>query len=275
MLNSIVFNPINNRKSKKAPIDMAIKGFHLRGFPQTNDTRAVDPQFTFKVNNADRLVNLPMSPFVYPYYFDQPLRVEKNSEMEFEYYDPNGVVPAGNPPQLVIEYEPLHQVKRSGRTMMRHFRVSPTETYTNFELYRKYHVRVLSSFLYEDDNAAQPVIAYPVMNSNNQFVLKYQITDDKDLRMVDEGQMEWWRWGHFRRYVNSTAAGSVFSLLPEVNRRRYWPGILIKPDYQFFMDRQLPAAGLTAGTNFIFEFEFLLPDEFARLIQKPPTVSRG
>jgi hypothetical protein len=275
MLNAIVFNPVNRRKSKRAPIDMAIKGFHLRGFPQTNDTRAADPTFTFKVNNADRLLDLPLSPFVKPYYFDQPMRVERNSEMEFDFFDPNGVVAAGNEPQLVIEYEPLHQVKRSGRTMMRHFRVGPALTYQNFELYRKYHVRVLSSFIYEDNNAAQPIIAYPVMNSTNTFVLKYQITDQKDLRMVDEGQLEWWRWGHFQRFVNSTAVGSVFSALPEVMRRRYWPGILIRPDFLFFMDRALPAAGLTQGTNFMFEYEYLLPDEFARLVQKPLTAPRS
>ena len=277
MLNTLVLNPVNNRKVKKAPMDMAIKGFHLRGYPQTNDTWAINPAFTLKVNYRNRLDNLPCSPFVFPFYFDMPMAVEKNSELELEYIvGPTGggkqIATDANPPQLVIEWEPLDQVKRHGNTMMKHFRATPTDSQVMFDLFKKYHVSVLSSFVYEDNNAGalDDVAAFPAMNTTNSFVLKYQINQNQDVRLIDEGQVEWWRYGHWRRFY--TDAGG--SMLPQVFRRRYWPGILIKPDFEFFMDRQLPAAGLTAGTNFVFEFAYMTPEEFAKLSQVSKTAPR-
>lgn len=291
MLNTLVLSPVNNRKMKKAPMDMAIKGFHLRGYPQTNDTWAISPSFTLKVDHAARLDNIPCAPFVSPFYFDMPMIVRQNAELELEYNTQGLAGGAGvkaaavdaNPPVLVLEWEPLSSVKRAGNTVMKHFRVDNLTTQFSFELFRKFHTSVLSSFVYEDNNVADvPGVSsrfdslsnYPVMNSNNAFVLKYQINPTQDVRLIDEGQVEWWRYGHYRRNVNSTAVGSVFSLLPQVFRRRYWPGILLKPDHEFFMDRQLPAGGLVTGTNFIFEYFYMTPQEFAEISKKSGTAPR-
>lgn len=271
MLNTLVFNPQDRRKVRKAPMDLAIKGFHFRGYPQSDDTRAISLTGTLKVNGRARIDALPVSPFVFPYYFDQPMFVSQNSELEFE-YNVLGTVAGGvqtaiaaNPPILVLEYEPIQQVKRSGNTMMKAFRFGPTFTYQDFTLYPKYYSKVLSSFCYEDnDVAADPIIslipAIANMNTANQFVLKYYLDGSRFVRLVDEGAFEWWRWGSFRRYVAN--------MLPEVKRRRYWPGILVRPDMPFFMERVLPVGGLTTGTNIIFEFEFLEEAELKKSIKR-------
>ena len=287
MLNTLVLNPVANRKMKKAPMDMAIKGFHLRGYPQTNDTWAISPSFTLKVDHAARLDDLPLSPFVFPFYFDMPMIVKQNAELELE-YDTQGIVggagvKAGlvdaNPPVLILEWEPLSQVRRAGNTIMKSFRVDNLATQYQFELFRKYHTSVLSSFCYEDNlvldvpgatSHFDSLINFPVMNSANSFVLKYQISPTQDVRLIDEGQVEWWRYGHFKRFYTDAAG----SMLPQVFRRRYWPGILIKPDFEFFMDRQLPAAGLATGTNFVFEYFYMSPEEFADISKKSGTAPR-
>lgn len=302
MLNTLVLSPVANRKMKKAPMDMAIKGFHLRGWPQNisalnvagtrNDAWALSPTFTLKVDHANRLDNLPCAPFAFPFYFDMPMIVRQNAELELEYItqgDPTGALFVGadtkqtavdaDPPVLVLEWEPLSQTKRAGNTIMKHFRVDNLTTQFQFELYRKYHTSILSSFCYEDNLVADApgatsrfdsLVNFPVMASTNSFVLKYQINPTQDVRLVDEGQLEWWRYGHFRRFY--TDAGG--SMLPQVFRRRYWPGILLKPDHEFFMDRQLPAAMLTVGTNFVFEYFYMDPKEFAEISKKSGTFPR-
>jgi hypothetical protein len=265
MLNTIVLNPQNRRKVRKAPMDMAIKGFHLRGYPQVVDTWANSVSFTLKVNGRARLDTIPVSPFAYMYYFDQPMYVQQNSELELDYIATAATTAAvdANPPQLVLEYEPIQQVKRYGNTMMKAFRFGPAITYQDFTLYPKYYSRVLSSFCYEDDNnAADPVINATVMNSANQFVLKYYIDSSSFVRLVDEGAFEWWRWGSFRPW------NAAHGLLPEIKRRRYWPGILVRPDMPFFMERILPVAGLAAGTNIIYEFEFMDEVEYKKTMKR-------
>lgn len=265
MMNALVLNPQNRRKVRKAPMDMAIKGFHFRGFPDTDDTPAQAITGTLKVNGRARLDTLPVSPFVYPYYFDQPMFVSQNSELEFEYQATAAYTAgaAANPPILVLEYEPIQQVKRSGNTMMKHFRFGPQLTYQDFTLYPKYYTRVLSSFCYEDNNAADPITAVAFaasMASANQFVLKYYLDSSRFVRLVDEGNWEWWRWGHFRRWVANH--------MQEVKRRRYWPGILVRPDMPFFMERVLPVGGLAAGTNIIFEFEYMEEADFKKTMKR-------
>ena len=264
-MNALVLNPQNRRKVRKAPMNMAIKGFHLRGYPQTNDTWASSVTFTLRVNGRARLDTLPCSPFVYPYFFDQPMYVAQNSEFELEYNASAALIAAvdANPPVLVLEYEPIEQVKRSGNTMMKHFRFGPGLTYQDFTLYPKYYSRVLNSFCYEDDNALDPVIAVTGaagQNTTNRFVLKYYLDSSRFVRLVDEGDWEWWRWGSFRRWVANH--------LQEVKRRRYWPGILIRPDMPFFMERVIPVGGLTAGTNIIYEFEFMDEVEFKKTMKR-------
>lgn len=289
MLQIMVFNPlVAQLKQKIAPLDMAIVGFHVMGHRTPQNTNLIDsnalcPRLQFLVDEVLVLDNVPAAPFFYPYYFDKPMRVLKDSLMEFNYTDlVNGSVLITDPPMLVIEWQPLHLVRKSGNTYMKHLRVDTVTTHVNFDLFPRFHNRVNSMFLFEDNNVlpapATPsyVVQYPTLASLNpanlnEWVFKLQVSGGTNAMLVDEGQLQYWRWGSFRRQVNQAAAAgppivTECRLLPEVRRRRFFPGILVKPNHQFMADRRLPIppAVVDNFTNFMFECEYLSPQDMQR-----------
>jgi hypothetical protein len=266
MLQIMSLTPNNQSKNKRAPFDMALMGFHFRGHRAPASGPAVQPDalanlnFTLRINNEARLDQIPVAPFFQSFYFDLPIALEANSLLEYTYTDPAAAVVVTDPPVLLLEYQPLRLVRKSGKTSMRHFRLDNNTTQTNFELYPKHYVRVRSSFCYEDNNAGGgtlPVIQFPSLVTTNEFIFKVQDSPGSNVRMIDEGQMPFWKWGQFRPTFYGTAVGATGVITAEVLRRRYFPGIMIKPDYQMVFDRILPAAGLTNYTNIIFEYEYM------------------
>lgn len=269
-MQTLVLESTNQRRNKRAPIDMVVKGFSLDGY--VVDTNALSPLFTLRINHEDRLVQLPTAPFQRPLYFDMPMVISQGSLLELDIADPGVVLGTANP-RIILEYEPLYVMQKGkkirqkgGNTMMKLYRAGPAVPTLSFDLSPQKYCRVMNSFCFEDDNAvpAANVIAYPLNATTNMFTFKYQIDDTRNFRFIEEGQMAWWKWGFFRRSAAAIGAGPV-NLLQEVQRRRYWPGIIVKPFMEFFMDRVIPVAGLTNATNIVFEYDYFTEQEFARM----------
>lgn len=271
-MQTIVLEWNSQRREKRAHVDMVLKGFHIRGW--NADTNALDPTFALKVNHEDRLVDLPTAPFIRPFFLDLPMAIAKGSILEFEVTDQVPLMGTTNP-ILVLEYEPMFVKSKGkvvrqkcGNTMMRRFRALHNITTISFGLSPKHYCRVLNSFLFEDDEAAPATntIAYPNHTSTNVWTLKYQVDDQRTFRFIEEGMIEWWKWGFYRRSAAAIGGGPV-NLLQEVQRRRYYPGIMVRPMYDFFADRVIPAGGLTTATNFVFEYEYLSETDYSRMIK--------
>lgn len=261
------------------PHDISVYGFQI--IQNQTDNLCLEPRFRLMVNQTTIIGHpdvVPQAPFIKPYFFSVPLEVRRGSRIRFETFLPTTLagVPTTALPEMMVFYRDLDE-KKSGQTRMFWTRVNNTTLQVPITFSSDKPVNVRSMFTFEDVITAPNVlglISYPDLvnaplvgaaDTRNLWSIKREdltnpATSGFFDNILDQGFLDLWRWGYFVRRMAGPPAS-----LPKVDRYRFFNPLFLSTNKQLLMLRPwtwvppAPAVAADSFTNFIFEFEELLP----------------